>query len=95
LFLDGLVDYEDHTIALARALSSCFSLRGAQLAIIKRLDSEHVVNIHVSSISWIVKRLATYETAKNKKMAKKTLMFFRVLQQLVAVSMESRDALKM
>jgi cohesin complex subunit SA-1/2 len=63
--MDDLVHVDEHVVALARTLSSCFVVRGAQLSVIKRLESEHVVEVHTSSISWIVKRIATYENSKN------------------------------
>ena len=94
LFLDGHVHVEEHAVALARALASCFVVRGAQLSVIKRLESEHVVEVHTNSISWIVKRISTYENNKNNKMRTKALLFFRTLQQLL-VTVDSRDALKM
>ena len=94
LFMDDQVHVEEHAIALARALAPCLVVRGAQLFVIKRLESEHVVDIHTSSISWIVKRILTYQNNKNKKMRAKAVLFFRTLQPLL-VSVTSRDALKM
>ncbi|KAF8513560.1 hypothetical protein BU17DRAFT_95252 [Hysterangium stoloniferum] len=93
MFMDDIVHIDDHAVALARALSACFIVRGAQLSVVKRLESEHVVDVQTRSISWIVKLLAGYVTLSNKKMTNKALLFFRVLQQLSA-SIESRDALK-
>ncbi|KIJ37056.1 hypothetical protein M422DRAFT_61048 [Sphaerobolus stellatus SS14] len=91
--LDGSRDSNEHTVALARALTSCFVIRGAQLSVIKRLDGEHVVVVHLNSISWIVKKLAAYEATQNKKMIRRALHFFRALQQMLS-TVESRDALK-
>lgn len=93
LFLDDAVHTDEHAVALARALNSCFVIRGAQLAIIKRLESECVVEVHTRSISWVIERLSAYNIATNN-MAKKTLLFFRVFQQLLS-PVDSRDALKM
>lgn len=80
---------DEHAVALARALGACFVVRGAQLSVIKRLESDHVVEVHISSISWIVERLAS--TSKGMK---KKLLLFRLLQQLLS-TLDSRDALKM
>ena len=58
-----------------------------------RLDSQFVVRIHMLLLTWIGKRLATYEKNKNAKSRKVAVMFFRVLLPIVLV--ESEDALKM
>ncbi|KAH8097102.1 hypothetical protein BXZ70DRAFT_1009416 [Cristinia sonorae] len=93
LFLDGVTDSEEHTTALAKSLSACMMIRGAHLAVVRRLDSQFVVNIHTSALTWIGKRLAAYETAKNKKALHKALVFFKVLVPLSA-SLDSRDSMK-
>ncbi len=85
---------EEHAIALAKALSACLLIRGAQLSIVRRLDSKHIVNIHTTSLNWIVKRLATYETAKKKKARNKCIVFFRVLIPFCS-SVDNRDSLTM
>ena len=94
LYLDSVVHDEDHAIALGKTLSGCLLLRGAQLSVVKRLDGQHVVDIHSRSLNWVCKRLATYETAKNKKARNKAIKFFRVLLPFLS-SIDPRDALKM
>ncbi|KAI9060084.1 hypothetical protein FKP32DRAFT_1578832 [Trametes sanguinea] len=93
LYLDSVVDSEEHAIALAKALSPCLLIRGAQLSVVRRLDSKYVVDIHTRSLNWVGKRLAGYENAKNKKARNKCIMFFRVLLPLLS-SIDNRDALK-
>jgi cohesin complex subunit SA-1/2 len=80
-------------VGLARALNSCFAIRGAQLVVIKRLESERLVEVHINSISWIVERLSGHDVSTNR-MAKRSLLFFRMLQQLLS-TVDSRDVLKM
>ncbi|KAL1948450.1 hypothetical protein VTO73DRAFT_12525 [Trametes versicolor] len=92
LYLDAVVNTEEHAIALAKALSASLLIRGAQLSIVRRLDSKHIVNIHTTSLNWIVKRLATYETAKKKKARNKCIVFFRVLIPFCS-SVDNRDSL--
>lgn len=94
MFLDDVIHEDDHTVALAKALASCFVIRGAQLSVVKRLQSQYVVGVHLSSISWIIKRLANYAANNNNKMVKKGVLFFRSLQHLVS-TIESRDVLQM
>jgi cohesin complex subunit SA-1/2 len=93
LTLDNVQD-ETNPIALAKLLAACFVVRGAQLSIIRRLDSQYVVQIHTTLLTWIGKRLAIYENNKNKKARKTAVVFFRVLLALVTAA-ESGDALKM
>lgn len=90
--MDDVVRTDDNTVALARALTACFVIRGAQLSIVKRLGTEHIVDIHKSCISWIVKRCAGYEAVKNKKLLKHAVLFFRSLYHLLS-TIDSRDAL--
>lgn len=68
-------------------------IRGAQLSVVKKLDSQYIVKTHTNLLTWIVKRIGTYEAAKNKKARKTAISFFRVLQPLLA-AVDSRDALK-
>ncbi|KAJ3790131.1 hypothetical protein GGU10DRAFT_383650 [Lentinula aff. detonsa] len=79
-------------IALAKLLSSCFILRGGQLTILRRLDTQYIVEIHTNLINWIVKQFGTRSNSNGKDF-KSLLPFFRGLIPLVAV-VQSRDALK-
>ena len=88
------MDGETHAVALAKQLASSFLIRGAQLSVVRRIDSQYVVQIQTGLLTWIGKRLATYESNKNKKSRKTAILFFRVLIPLLA-TLESRDALKM
>ncbi|KAH9947828.1 hypothetical protein B0H21DRAFT_821509 [Amylocystis lapponica] len=93
LVLDGVVESEQHSVALAKALVPCLQIRGAQLSVIRRLDSQCVVEMHTLCLTWIGKRLSAYENSKNKKGRKKAISFFRVLLPLLA-TIDNRDALK-
>jgi cohesin complex subunit SA-1/2 len=94
LVLDSVVRGEDHVVTLAKQLGQSFIIRGAQLSIVKKLDSQYIVQTHTNLLTWIVKLIGTYEAAKNKKARKTAILFFRVLQPLLA-AVDSRDALKM
>ena len=91
LFLDRVATSETHTLALAKLLNTCLIVRGAQLSILKRLDSSLVVAIHTGSISWIVKRIATYENNFNRRARSQALLFFKALSSLLS-AVESKDA---
>jgi cohesin complex subunit SA-1/2 len=94
LVLDSVVRGEERAVALAKQLGQSFMIRGAQLSVVKRLDSQYIVQTHTNLLTWIVKRISTYEVAKNKKARKMAILFFKVLQPLLA-AVDSRDALKM
>lgn len=94
MFMDGLTQSEESSATLAKLLGSSFVVRGAQLSITRRLAGRFVVDIHTSSLSWIIKRISGYETSGNKKKKSDSIEFFRVLQPLLA-TVESGDAIKM
>ena len=83
-----------HTVSLAKSLVPCIMMRGAQLAVVRKLDGEHVVAIHTQLLGWVAKRLGAYESNKNKNKRDATILFFKALQPLLA-PLESRDALTM
>ncbi|KAI0752734.1 hypothetical protein C8Q80DRAFT_1248983 [Daedaleopsis nitida] len=92
LYLDSVASTEEHSIALGKALSACLLIRGAQLAVVRRLESKYVVEIQTNSLSWVGKRLGGYESVKNKKARNKCIKFFRVLLPLLS-SLDTRDSL--
>lgn len=94
MVLDGVVHDESHSVALAKLFNTAFVVRGSQLSILRRLDSQFVVEIHTTLLTWIGKRLTAYQTNKNKKSLKTGVLFFRVLLPLLVV-IQSRDALRM
>ena len=94
LVFDHMVESVEHVNALAKALVACVVIRGAQLSIVRRLDSRYVIEMHTKLISWIVRRIAGYETAKNKKERAKAISFFKALYHLLT-AIDSRDASEM
>lgn len=94
MVLDGIVPDETNTVQLAKHLAPTFLLRGAHLAVLKRLDSQYIVQIQTSLLSWIAKRIATYEGNSNKKSLRVAITFFKALTPLLA-TIQSRDAMKM
>jgi cohesin complex subunit SA-1/2 len=94
LALEGLVNDETESLALAKILAQTFVLRGMQLSILKRLDAQYIVQIHTTLLNWIAKRLKAYESNKNKKLKKTSILFFKLLVPL-ANGIEDEHALKM
>lgn len=83
---------EDDTVALGKTLRACLIIRGAQLTVVKKLEGNFVANIHTSLLTWLTKRIAAYETAKNKKGRNKSILFFKALLPLLS-TLDNRDAL--
>ncbi|KAJ7701757.1 hypothetical protein B0H17DRAFT_1127998 [Mycena rosella] len=94
LVLDGIVADESNVVQLAKHLVPTLSLRGAHLAVLKSLDPQFIVQIHTTSLSWITKRIAGYETNGNKKALRTAITFFKALIPLLPSVIQSRDAMK-
>lgn len=94
LVLDSYVADETNTVALAKLLASSFSIRGAQLSIVRRIESQYIVQVHTTLLTWIGKRLAAYEKNNNKRSRKTAILFFKALTPLLT-PLDSREALKM
>ncbi len=69
-------------------------MRGAQLAIVRKLEGQHIIAIHTQLLGWVAKRLGVYESNKHQKKKDAAILFFKVLQPLLT-PLESRDALAM
>ncbi|KAF8314489.1 hypothetical protein DL93DRAFT_2097241 [Clavulina sp. PMI_390] len=93
MFMDGQTDSVLEAVGLAKALSPAFAIRGAHLSIVQRLASDHVIAIHTTLLSWIVKRIATYDASGNKKKRADSIEFFRVLHALLN-TVDSREAMQ-
>ncbi|KAJ7057080.1 hypothetical protein C8F01DRAFT_992238, partial [Mycena amicta] len=93
LVLDGLVPDETNTVQLSKLLSQTFILRGAHLAVLKRIEMQYIVQIQTTLLTWIAKKIAHYESNKNKKSLRSTVTFFKALTPLL-VGVQSRDAMK-
>ncbi|KAF9232626.1 hypothetical protein BU15DRAFT_90603 [Melanogaster broomeanus] len=92
LAMDSVGKDEERTVNLAKQLASCFIVRGAQLAVIRRLDSQYVVKTHKELLKETIKNISACEKVKNKKRLKTAVSFFKVLMPLLS-AVESRDAL--
>ncbi|KAG6380328.1 hypothetical protein JVT61DRAFT_8438 [Boletus reticuloceps] len=77
LVMDSVVKDEERMVGLAKQLATSFLVRGAQLAVVRRLDS---------------RTCPAYEKSKNKKRLGLSVSFFRALIPLLK-GVESRDAL--
>jgi len=94
LLLEGIAPDETHAVSLAKSLVPCLMMRGAQLAVVRKLEGQHVIAIHTQLLSWIAKRLGAYESNKNQRKKECAILFFKVLQPLLA-PLDNRDALAM
>jgi cohesin complex subunit SA-1/2 len=94
LLIEGLAADETHSVLLAKALIPCLMMRGAQLAIVRKLEGQYIIAIHTQLLGWVAKRLGAYENNKYQKKKDTTILFFKVLQPLLT-PLDSRDALAM
>lgn len=92
--LDGAVKNADNARQLAKSLSTHFVIRGTQLAVVKRLDSGHIVRIQTTLLSWLGKRLAESKISGNQRNIRKILPFFKVFAAMVS-QLQQGDALQM
>ncbi|KAI9463987.1 hypothetical protein BJY52DRAFT_1115027 [Lactarius psammicola] len=92
LLLEDVAPDEAHSISLAKTLVPCLMMRGAQLAVVRKLDGQHVVSIHSRLLAWIAKRLGAYENNNNKRSRDLSVLFFKALQPLLT-PVDNRDAL--
>ncbi|KAJ7507277.1 hypothetical protein B0H11DRAFT_1706223, partial [Mycena galericulata] len=93
MVLDGIVADETNVVHLAKQLAPSFLLRGAHLAVLKKLDAQYIVQIQTTLLSWISKRIAGYESNGNKKSFRIAVTFFKALIPLLS-GIQSRDAMK-
>ncbi|KAF8558607.1 hypothetical protein OG21DRAFT_1504012 [Imleria badia] len=92
LVMDAVVKDEERMVGLAKQLATSFLVRGAQLAVVRRLDSRYVVKTHKDLLQEAIKHVSAYEKSKNKKRLSLSVSFFRALVPLLK-GVESRDAL--
>ncbi|KAJ1301134.1 hypothetical protein OPQ81_003546 [Rhizoctonia solani] len=93
LYIDKISKSDANTIALAKALSGALIIRGAQLSVLRRLDTAQVANIHTTCISWIVTKISGYQTKGNKDARNRSVAFFKSLVWLLG-TVESADAIR-
>jgi cohesin complex subunit SA-1/2 len=83
LLFDGDVKTDSHAIALSKMLANAFVVRGAQLSVLNRLAGEPFYALHTRLITWIAKKVATYEENKKRSLRNKTINVFRALTNLL------------
>ncbi|KAG8707915.1 hypothetical protein FRC09_001541 [Ceratobasidium sp. 395] len=93
LYIDNITKSDANTIALSKALQSALVIRGAQLLILRRLDTAQVASVHTTCISWIVKKISAFEAMGNKSARNRAVAFFKSLVWLLG-TVESADAIR-
>ncbi|KIJ16482.1 hypothetical protein PAXINDRAFT_113645 [Paxillus involutus ATCC 200175] len=92
LVMDSVVKDEERTVNLAKQLASSFIIRGAQLAVVRKLDGKYIAKAHKDLLKETIKNISACEKSKNKKRLHTAVLFFKVLVPLLS-AVESRDAL--
>lgn len=80
---------ESTLINLAKMLSSSLVVRGAQLAVLKRIDGQAVVDMHRRGVKMAFERL---QRQSSPELQQQTLNFFKAISQLL-ISVEPREAI--
>ncbi|CAK5263770.1 unnamed protein product, partial [Mycena citricolor] len=93
MVLDEVVEDESNVLQLAKHLATTFTLRGAHLAVLKRMEVQYIVQIQTTALSWLAKRIEGYEANENKRGLKIATTCFRALVPLLS-NIQSRDAMK-
>ncbi|CAE6434925.1 unnamed protein product, partial [Rhizoctonia solani] len=93
LYIDHVSKSDANTVALAKALSGALVIRGAQLSVLRRLDTAQVANVHTTCISWIIKKISGYQTMGNRNARNRSVAFFKSLVCLLG-TVESADAIR-
>ncbi|KAL8292902.1 hypothetical protein RQP46_000596 [Phenoliferia psychrophenolica] len=93
IFLDAIDPSEDRLVAVSRVLSGAVVVRGAQLALVKRLRTSDHVQLHTDALAYIIKRYAVLRDAKKKDASTRVLGFFKALGNLL-IGLDGQGALK-
>ncbi len=94
MYLNGRSASEDHTLNLAKALQGALLIRGPQLSVIQRLDSDSLTSLHHDSIDWVIRKIRGYESINNKNLRNSAIQFFHILVPLLpAVSKSEAETM--
>ncbi|KAM0753990.1 hypothetical protein T439DRAFT_298458 [Meredithblackwellia eburnea MCA 4105] len=93
LFLDSPSSTDDHLVGLSRLLSGAVAVRGAQLAIVKRLHSTFHIQLHTDALDYILKKYIVLKDSKRKDASNRALLFFKALANLL-IGIDGQSALK-
>lgn len=93
MYLNDQVHSEESAIALAKLFAAHFIHRGAQLAVLGRLSSSSLLDIHKDLIDYLVRKLR-HADDDEASMTKITTLF-RVLSHLIATGTPPEDTLKL
>lgn len=94
LFIESSDASEERVTVLARLLGNSLIVRGVQLAIVKRVSAVHQIKINVDCATWLVKKIASYESSKRLSQRNKAILCFKGMSHLV-FGLEGRNALSM
>lgn len=79
LYLKSTSYAEDTFVSLARLLSNHIVVRGRGFAIAKRLPTADLTKIHFDCVSWVAKKITTFESQERNASRNKALTIFKAL----------------
>jgi cohesin complex subunit SA-1/2 len=93
LRIDGQTKSEEPAVTLARAFATHFILRGAQLAVLGRLPTPSLVEIHMDLVNYLVNKIKDAGDEDDAVFIIASL--FRPLTHLVITGTPPQDTLKL
>jgi hypothetical protein len=93
LRIDGQTKSEEPAVMLAKAFATHFILRGAQLAVLGRLPTPSLVEIHTDLINYLVNKMK--DADDDDDLVSTIASLFRPLTHLVVTGTPPQDTLKL
>ncbi|KAK4699710.1 cohesin complex subunit SA-1/2, partial [Phenoliferia sp. Uapishka_3] len=93
MLLDAPDASDERLVVISRLLSGAVVVRGAQLALVKRLRTVDHVQLHSDALAYIVKKFAVLREGKKKEASTRALSFFKALGNLL-IGLDGQGALK-
>lgn len=85
---------EDTLQAIARLMQSVITARGARLAIVKKVSSEHIMKIHSDLIDYTLSKYLTLRDQNKTAERNMAITLFKALSTLT-LGVDAQDALRM
>ncbi|SCV69509.1 BQ2448_2529 [Microbotryum intermedium] len=83
---------DEQLVAVGRLLSTATAVRGAQLAIVRRLPAEELVDLHTTALRYVLRKVANLDQANKSTTRNRALSYFKALAHLL-LGVEGRSAL--
>ncbi|SGZ15754.1 BQ5605_C029g10698 [Microbotryum silenes-dioicae] len=83
---------DEQLVAVGRLLATATAVRGAQLAIVRRLPADELVNLHTTALRYIIRKVGNLDQASKSTARNRAFSYFKALAHLL-LGVEGRSAL--